>query len=667
MKEGARRIIPLFISLFVLIGLGALQASTLPDGFSESRFGGSTASISSPTAMAFAPDGRLFICQQDGRLRVIKQGILLATPFLTVSVDSQGERGLLGIAFDPNFATNQFVYIYYTTQSAPVHNRVSRFTAAGDVALAGSETIILDLDNLSGATNHNGGAIHFGRDGKLYIAVGENANTANAQTLNNVLGKMLRINSDGTIPNDNPFLGQTTGKNQAIWALGLRNPFTFNFQPGTGRILINDVGAGTWEEVNEGIAGANYGWPNCEGPCVPAQPAFRDPVSAYTHASSGGCAIAGGTFYNPAVGNFPTSFQGKYFFADLCGGFIRLLDPDSRAVSTFATGIQQPVDLQIGPDGALYYLQIGGGGQVWRVTSTSGQGSGSNPVQSVFTLHRPVTDGTDYDGDSKTDVTVYRRRDSVWLVRQSSNGATVSQQWGLPGDLPAPGDYDGDNKSDFAVWRKSTGTWFVIPSGGGASITRQWGAPGDIPVPGDYDGDGRTDFAIWRRTTGTWFAIQSSSGTSGSRQWGTPGDIPVPGDYDGDGRTDLAVWRESDNAWYVIQSSSGARIRRQWGLPGDVPVTGDFDGDGKLDFTVWRESDGTWYIIQSSNGSMITRQWGIPGDVPVPGDYDGDNKSDFAIWRESDGAWRILNSTNGAEATQLWGSPGDTPISVPSY
>ena len=133
-------------------------------------------------------------------LRVIKNGALLATPFLSVTVNSSGERGLLGVAFDPDFASNQFVYVYYTATTPTVHNRVSRFTANGDVAVPGSETVLLDLDNLSGATNHNGGAIHFGPDGKLYVAVGENANGANSQTLTNLLGKILRINPDGTHP-----------------------------------------------------------------------------------------------------------------------------------------------------------------------------------------------------------------------------------------------------------------------------------------------------------------------------------------------------------------------------------------------------------------------------------------------------------------------------------
>src|SRR5437773_2487502 len=193
-------------------------------------------------------------------MRVIKTGSLLSTPFVSLTVDSSGERGLLGIAFDPNFATNHYLYVYYTVATSPIHNRVSRFTAAGDTAAPGSHAVILELNNLSSATNHNGGAIHFGPDGKLYVAVGENANGANAQTLGNRLGKVLRINPDGSIPTDNPYFNTASGANRAIWALGLRNPFTFAFEPGTGTMYINDVGQSTWEEIDVGRAGANYGW-----------------------------------------------------------------------------------------------------------------------------------------------------------------------------------------------------------------------------------------------------------------------------------------------------------------------------------------------------------------------------------------------------------------------
>jgi glucose/arabinose dehydrogenase len=175
----------LLVTALVLSSLSffSVQAATLPPGFTETIISG----LSRPTAMEIAADGRIFVCEQSGRLRVIKNGALLPTPFLTLNVDSNGERGLLGVAFDPLFALNNFVYVYYTVPSTPRHNRVSRFTANGDVAVAGSETIILELDNLTNATNHNGGAIHFGPDGNLYVAVGENATMENSQTLSNRL------------------------------------------------------------------------------------------------------------------------------------------------------------------------------------------------------------------------------------------------------------------------------------------------------------------------------------------------------------------------------------------------------------------------------------------------------------------------------------------------
>jgi glucose/arabinose dehydrogenase len=345
-----------------------VKAATLPANFVETQLAGG---FTNPTAMAFAPDGRLFVCQQGGQLRVVKNGALLATPFLSLTVDSNGERGLLGVAFDPNFASNNFIYVYYTATTPAIHNRVSRFTASvanPDVAAAGSEVAIFDLNNLSGATNHNGGAIHFGPDGKLYIAVGENANPANSQTIGNLLGKILRINSDGTIPNDNPttfsgIAGSPSGNNRAIWSAGLRNPYTFVFQPGSGRMFINDVGQNTWEEINDGIAGSNYGWSICEGVCAPPNANFRDPLFQYGHGSSAttGCAITGGAFYNPTTVNFPVDYVGKYFFAEFCTGWIRRFDPATNTSVPFATGISNPVDLIVTNDGSLYYLARGAG------------------------------------------------------------------------------------------------------------------------------------------------------------------------------------------------------------------------------------------------------------------------------------------------------------------
>jgi glucose/arabinose dehydrogenase len=347
-------------SLCVFVAWPA-RAATLPQGFTEALV---ASGLASPTAMQFAPDGRLFVAEQAGRLRVIKNGALLPTPFLTVTVSSVGERGLLGIAFDPNFASNRFVYVYYTATTPAIHNRISRFTANGDVAVPGSEVVIFELDNLSTATNHNGGALAFGPDGKLYAAVGENANGANAQTLNNVLGKMLRINADGSIPADNPFVGTATDKNRAIWALGLRNPFTFAFNPTLNRMFINDVGQNTWEEINDGIVGANYGWPATEGDTN--NPSYEPPLHTYDHGSNGGCAITGGAFYSPQQPRFPSEYLNDYFFADFCSGWIRRYDPVSDTATGFATGISSPVDLKVSDDGRLYYLARGSG-SVFRV------------------------------------------------------------------------------------------------------------------------------------------------------------------------------------------------------------------------------------------------------------------------------------------------------------
>ena len=338
----------------VLVSLAVVaRGATLPSGFSESTI---ASGLSNPTAMAMAPDGRIFVCQQGGALRVIKNNTLLTAPFVTVTVNSSGERGLLGVAFDPDFLSNQYVYVYYTATTPQVHNRISRFTASGDVAAPGSEVVLLDLDNLS-ATNHNGGAIHFGRDGKLYAAVGENAVTSNSQTLTNLLGKMLRINSDGSIPTDNPFYNQASGVNRAIWAMGLRNPFTFGVHPNSGRLFINDVGGSQWEEINDGIAGGNYGWPATEGPTN--NPSYISPVHYYANANAPECAIAGGAFYAPEIRQFPPSYLEAYFFSDLCGGWIRWINTQ-YASTGFATGISSPVDLLVGDDGSLYYLARSG-------------------------------------------------------------------------------------------------------------------------------------------------------------------------------------------------------------------------------------------------------------------------------------------------------------------
>lgn len=352
-----------------LTAIDFADAQILPAGFSQVQI---VSGLANPTAMAFAPDGRLFVAQQNGALRIIKNGQLLAQPFVSLNVNASGERGLLGIAFDPAFTTNHHIYLYYTLASA-ANNRISRFTANGDVAVAGSEMVLLDLDPLSAANNHNGGNMGFGTDGFLYIGVGENANPANAQNLNTNLGKILRIKSDGGVPPGNPFATGNAQKKR-IWSYGVRNPFTMAIQPGTGKIFVNDVGSSQYEEIdNATTGGQNFGWPNEEGPGT----IFTGPVYSYGHGTgnNSGCAITGGTFFNPSSSNYPTQYIGCYFFLDHCQDWINMLTPNGSAwtESGFATGVAgSPIGIITGNDGNLYFISRINGAVYKIIYTTSG-------------------------------------------------------------------------------------------------------------------------------------------------------------------------------------------------------------------------------------------------------------------------------------------------------
>lgn len=336
----------------------------VPAGFTKDE--GYVTGLTLATALAQSPDGRLFIAEQGGAVRVFKAGQLLLLPFVQLAVDAAGERGLIGVALHPDFPATPHVFVHYTTNAGGTHNRISRFTALGDVALASSEQVLVDLPPLSSATNHNGGALHFGNDGKLYVGVGENADSARAQDLTSPFGKLLRFNEDGSIPADNPFFSTQSGLARAIWAYGLRNPFTFAVQSSSGRIHINDVGQNTWEEINVGAAGANYDWPNFEGPANVSANSVA-PLFAYRHSAavppgSGpggfftGFSIAGGTFY-PSTGMFPAFYAGNYFFADFVSKFIGRLDSaNDYAAYAFASISDAPVDMLVGLDGALLVL-----------------------------------------------------------------------------------------------------------------------------------------------------------------------------------------------------------------------------------------------------------------------------------------------------------------------
>jgi hypothetical protein len=264
----------------------------------------------------------------------------------------------------------------------------------------------------------------------------------------------------------------------------------------------------------------------------------------------------------------------------------------------------------------------------------------------------------DFDGDGRTDVSVFRFGDNVWHTLGSSNGVYQAVAFGAAGDIGTPGDYDGDGKTDRAVFRPSTGDWYILKKGFNYTIDR-FGMDGDIPVAADYNGDGETDIAVYRPSEGVWYIANSDSRhTFSYYRFGAAEDLPMPGDFDGDGRDDVAVWRPSTGYWYILRSSDGQIAIYAFGQSGDKPLTGDFDGDGRTDIAVFRS--GTW-LIENSGGGSTSMLFGFGTDIPVAGDYDGDGKDDIAVFRPETGVWYIMASTGGFSG-YTFGMDGDRPV-----
>lgn len=266
----------------------------------------------------------------------------------------------------------------------------------------------------------------------------------------------------------------------------------------------------------------------------------------------------------------------------------------------------------------------------------------------------------DFDGDGKSDVSVFRPQTGFWYMLPSSTNSYRFQEWGTSTDRVVPGDYDGDSKTDLAVYRPSSGTWFILRSTNNTFIAQAFGTSTDDLVPADYDADGRTDLAIYR--AGTWYIQRSSDNAVISQSFGTASDKPMPADYDGDGKADIAVYRPADGMWYIQQSTNNSFRAQPFGASTDVPLSGDFDGDGKADVAVYRPASGTWYALKSSDSSLLASRWGVDTDIPVTADYDGDGKTDLAVFRPLDGTWYISRSSDGSFATQQFGLASDVPV-----
>ncbi|MGH7391483.1 MAG: PQQ-dependent sugar dehydrogenase, partial [Candidatus Rokuibacteriota bacterium] len=382
----------------VLLAAPALEAQMV---FSDPGFVSETIAALppfTPVGVAFVPDGRLFIWQKAGVVGVVKNGALLAAPFVDISAQTNqfGDRGLLGLALHPDFATNGFVYLLYTVEAGgdpndggPKTSRLSRVTADPanpDVALSGSEVVILD-GIPSNSPSHSIGTVRFAPDGTMFVGSGDGAEfnfvdflALRALDLDSLNGKILRINPDGTAPVDNPFYDGTNSNRSKVWSYGLRNPFRFSLHPVSGEPVLGDVGWNLWEEVNEG-RGANFGWPCFEGnaPQPLYQPQFVEcqqlpasavapPVYAYHHSTPDAFGVTGSTVIAGPVytgSEYPTQYVGSLFIADYTARWIRriIVDDDGQliTVAPFAANVDGPVALEQGPDGLLYYVALNSG------------------------------------------------------------------------------------------------------------------------------------------------------------------------------------------------------------------------------------------------------------------------------------------------------------------
>ncbi len=282
--------------------------------------------------------------------------------------------------------------------------------------------------------------------------------------------------------------------------------------------------------------------------------------------------------------------------------------------------------------------------------------------ESVIYLARKTAAPFDFDGDGKTDLSIFRPAGGEWWYYRSFDGQNRAFQFGVSTDRLTPADFTGDGKTDIAFWRPSTGSWYVLRSEDFSYYEAPFGASGDVPAPADYDGDLKTDIAIFRPSNATWY-INLSSGGIRIEQFGVSLDVPTPADYDGDGKADLSVFRPTTSAdWWLKRSSDQITVGRNFGVGTDKPVAGDYTGDGSADLALWRPSTGEWFVVRSENPvSFYAVPFGISTDIPVPGDYDGDGRFDTSIFRPSSATW-YSQRTSGTTLIQQFGLSSDKPV-----
>ena len=611
----------------VVVDQYALTKNVSPITPSNISFQLIASGLTKPIFITNADDGtgRIFVIEQQGRIRIIKNGALLAAPFLdiqSVVKSTGGEQGLLALAFHPSYGTNGVFFVAYTaprsgdaTGSDLVLKKFSVSANNLDLANPNSGVTLLTIGHPVNS-NHNGGTLAFGGDGYLYWSTGDGGSGGdpenNAQQVNNLLGKILRIDvNSGTsygIPASNPFYANTDPSvKKEIWAYGLRNPWRFSFDSLTHDLYIGDVGQSVREEVDFQLAGSeggeNYGWRVMEGslcynPSVGCSQSGKVlPVAEYDH--SLGCSITGGHVYRGS--NFP-ALAGYYFYGDFCSGRIFSLHKDPALGWTSIQLVDTPYSLStFGEDeqGELYLADYAAG--------------------KIYNIQYAEL-GLDTAG-------VFRPGNGLlYLKNANATGyADVAINYGTGGDYPITGDWDGNGTDTIGIYRN--GMFYLRNSNtvGFADIVFAFGQPGDQPVAGDWNGDGIDTIGIYRN--GLFLLRNSNSaGTSDiSFYLGNPGDVGIAGDWNGDGMDTTGVFRPSNGIIFLknANTSGFADVALNYGLSGDMPVTGDWNNDGIDTIGVYRNAQ---FLLRNSNTIGFADTifaLGNPGDMPIAGNWDG--------------------------------------------
>ena len=619
--------------------------------------------------------GRLYVIQQGGQIRIIRNGVPLASPFLdvTTKVLCCGELGLLGLAFHPKYAQNGLFYIYYT-RAGDGALTIERYQRSADNTNIADPTSVKPMLLIPhpGQPNHNAGKMAFGHDGYLYIGTGDggsgNDPPNNAQTLSRRLGKMLRLDVDQNlntppyygIPPTNPFAlngcdGVDVGVCPEIWALGLRNPWRWTFDRLTGDQLIADVGQGAREEVDfdpwPGTPGRNYGWRIMEGnlctvgvspPSCTPPPNYAPPAFDYPHPP--GVAVIGGYMYR---GDLIPALHGTYVYADEGSG---LMWAATRADSGTWTAQQQllatPTAISAfgeDPSGELYAAGLYSG-TIYKITplDTDSDGLPDWWENAYFASATLAVAAADTDGDGANNLQEYQAATDPLSPASRPPGAAT--------------------KASIAVWRPSVARFFVdIDFNQIADQKVFFGLPTDTPVVGRVNPGRRYNLVVYRN--GLWLADWDHDGVTDfvAGFGGVAGDVPLLADFNGDGRDDLVIYR--GGLWFVSTTQTGAAAMTLGfgGVAGDKPLAGDVNGDGVADLVIYR--NGIWYIDTDRNGTadIIVGFGGVPGDTPLLFDFDGDGKADLCIVRN--GVWYVNTKFDGtAQAAFAYGVGTDIPF-----